>query len=45
MEDRSPARPLRPWDFQKLEVHRIGPPRSMVPLTPAKKPTGGGAGL
>lgn len=25
-------------DFQRIEAHRIGPPRDLGPLTPAKKP-------
>ncbi|HEX4165817.1 MAG TPA: hypothetical protein VHZ55_10120, partial [Bryobacteraceae bacterium] len=25
-------------DFQRIEAHRIGPPRNLGPLSPAKKP-------
>jgi hypothetical protein len=32
-------------DFQQLDVHRIGPPRSITPLTPTKKPGQGGSDL
>ena len=31
--------------FQRLEARRIGPPRSVAPLTSAKKPAGGGPEL
>lgn len=30
-------------NFQQIEARRIGPPRSMGPLAPAKKPAGGGS--
>jgi hypothetical protein len=28
--------------FQQIEARRIGPPRSMAPLAPARKPAGAG---
>jgi hypothetical protein len=30
-------------NFQQIEAHRMGPPRSIGPLTSAKKPTGAGS--